>query len=475
MTSIFPDGELIQTVELGAIDDRSVRVWVRFADRMSVVASLESPGRVAVSQEIALSPWSDWTGAIVLALAEPAPGAPFSIAVGERRLAGHFAPEPGTATALTFGFGSCHMPYAEADGGEIVVRDADAAIYPAIRSDLLRAGGQLLLLTGDQMYADGLEPFSVRDALHDDDRAVLARYRRNYRGFFNQPGIRALRETFPTLCIWDDHEIYDNWGSTATKTPSDLRLFAAASHAYFEYQHTRNPGGDGAEPPFNWLHHWGDIAVLALDLRGARDYASGTMLGNRQWEWLQSWLTDDDASQVSTLFVVSSVPVTHTARWFTRGFDLVPERFSESIRDRWASTGFIASRDLLLDSLFAWQTDIPNRQVIILSGDVHCASAFTIRQRHGLGVIHQVTSSALTTPLVLEQILFNRTVVHGTNLLERRYRFKRHFLSLTHNYGGIRVEPLPDGGHQIIIAIRSWDARRQRLRTTGRLAVRPEH
>ncbi|MDQ3547980.1 MAG: alkaline phosphatase family protein [Chloroflexota bacterium] len=480
MASVFPDGELDNAVELGAIDERSVRVWVRFAGHASVSASLESLGRATVSQTLVLSEQSDWTGVIVLSLAEPAPDAPFSVLVNDQRRVGRFAPARGMAASLTFGFGSCHMPYAADESGQIVVREADASIYPAMRSDLQRAGGQLLLLAGDQIYADGLEPFSVRANLPvdgDDPRPLdnlLDRYRRDYRGFFNQRGIRALRENFPTLCIWDDHDIFDNWGSTAEKSPIDHRLFAAACRAYGEYQHSRNPGGGGSDPPFHWLHRWGDIVIMALDLRGARDYDSGTMLGMREWEWLQSWLTGDDAQRVSTLFVMSSVPVAHTARWFTRGFDLVPERFADSIRDRWSSTGFIDSRDALLDALFAWEAVAPNRQVIILSGDVHCASAFTIRQRDGAGVIHQVTSSAMTTRLTLEQMIFNRTVVHGTNLFERRYRFERHFLSLANNYGGIRVEPLPNGGHRIIVAIRSWDAKRGRLRTTGRLILKPE-
>ncbi|HYI14033.1 MAG TPA: hypothetical protein VEX37_01480, partial [Thermomicrobiales bacterium] len=161
-------------------------------------------------------------------------------------------------------------------------------------------------------------------------------------------------------------------------------------------------------------------------------------------------------------------------RWFARLFDFAPKRFAEPIRDRWCSTGFIDSRDRLLDKLFAWEADAPHRQVFILSGDVHCASAFTIRQRNGPGVIHQITSSAMTTPFSLKQMIFNRTVVHGTNLLERDYRFKRHFLSITHNYGGVRLEPLPTGGHRVIVAIRSWDEKRRRLRTTGRLVLTPD-
>ncbi|HYI16866.1 MAG TPA: alkaline phosphatase D family protein, partial [Thermomicrobiales bacterium] len=317
MPSIFPDGDLDDAVELGSIDDRSVRVWVRMANRPSITATLETANQLAVTRTFELSEDTDWTGVLVLELEQPAPAEPFSVHVGGQRLGGYFAPELGSQAALTFGFGSCHMPYAEGEDGQVVVREDDAAIYPAIRDDLRRAGGQLLLLAGDQIYSDELPPISVRRASTGDDgtpppvEELLRRYRRNYRGFFNQTGIRAMRETFPTLCIWDDHDIYDNWGSTAEKSPADLNLFAAASRAYSEYQHARNPDGDAVSPPFHWIQRWGDIAIVALDLRGARDYESGTMAGAEQWEWLRSWLAGEEARNVSTLFVMSSVPVTH--------------------------------------------------------------------------------------------------------------------------------------------------------------------
>ncbi len=475
MTSIFPDGELDNAVELGAFDERSVRVWVRFTGRKSVDAILRTPGQPDVVKTIPLSESSDWTGVLVLERDRPAPGSPFTVTIDEQHVHGRFAPSPGEPAALTFGFGSCHMPYAEDDAVGIVVRESDAAIYPAIQHDLMRAGADLLLLAGDQVYSDGLDSFSVRERpVTDDDDILLGQYRSNYRGFYNQTGMRQLREAFPTVSIWDDHDIFDNWGSTSEKTPYDLRLFNAACRAYGEYQHSRNPGDHRDKPPFHWATRWGDIGIVALDLRGARDYERGTMLGAEQWAWLQAWFRGEEAQSVSTVFVVSSVPVAHTARWFTLGFDLVPKRFAESIRDRWSSSGFIDSRDALLDELFSWQSRKSTRQVFILSGDVHCASAFTIRQRTGDGVIHQVTSSAFTTPLPLKQRVFNRTVVHGSNLFERNYRFQNHFLSLTHNYGGVRVEPVDSGGHRVIVAIRAWDPKRRALRTAHRMVVQAD-
>jgi phosphodiesterase/alkaline phosphatase D-like protein len=464
----------VDAVELGAITERSVRVWVRAPDQSSVTASLHVDGRAPVEASVALSEATDWTGAITLTLATPAPETPFTCRVGPVTRSGVLAPAPGTPAALTFGFGSCHMPYGWPDGA-IVVRD-DAQIYPAITADLQRAQARLLVLLGDQIYADMLPGIGIDDAVPGGPDVappldtVLRAYRQNYRGFFNEPGFRDLRQAFPTICMWDDHDILNDWGSRLSDTPRDRAVFAAASRAFCEYQHQRNPGGGIGTPPYMFTYTYGDIGFLALDLRGERDAATRTMLGEEQWERLHTYLTGEEAAQIQTLVVVSSVPLAHASRWFTLLMERLPGETPSSVRGRWSASRFIAERDRLLDHLFAWQAGAPQRQVVVLSGDVHCASAFTIRQRSGPGVITQITSSAMTTPLVLKQMVANRVVVRAANLFEPRYRFERQFLSITHNLGIARLIPLWTGGHRITLTIRSWNPHSQSLTTTGRLS-----
>ena len=474
----FPHGEMHDAVELGAVDDRSVRVWTRWPNDEPLLLALRPDGSEPVTAELRPKATTDWTASVTLTLPAPAPDTPFVVEGGGRALPGRFAPSPGAPASLTFGFGSCHMPYALKDR-KIIVRTDDAAIYPAVTRDLRTAEASLLLLTGDQIYADERPGISVRDDLgeeHDPPPldVALEAYRRNYRGFFNEPGFRGLRESLPALCMWDDHDIFDNWGSSRAKSPLDLRLYEAATRAYAEYQHPRNPGPAIDHPPFVWTMEHGDIGVLALDVRGKRNAVTGTMLGNEQWQAVRAYLTGNASAHIQTLFVISSVPVAHVARWFAMVFDLVPERFSTSVRDRWNAGQFIESRDVVLDALFDWQTAAPHRQVVILSGDVHCASAFSMRRRRGGGIIHQVTSSAMTTPLVAKQMAFNRLVVHAQNLFEPRYAFERHFLSITHNIGIARVERRQQGGHRVSLTIRSWNSKARKLATGGRLVVEPQ-
>lgn len=478
MTTVFPDGELADAAEVGAVDSRSVRLWVRQPGVEQIDAYIEVEGRPAVTETIHLSPDTDWTGAVTLSLAEPAPGARFHCTAGTHRLTGHLSPLPETHTGLVFGFGSCNLPFRATESG---VRVSTAAgIYPAIRDELLRERAAFMLLLGDQIYSDGVLSISVRDHLSGDlqhppppDEALNA-YRRITRGYLGQAGFRDLRASLPTYCMWDDHEIFDNWGSRLEKTPLDRRLFEAAGRAYCEYQHQRNPNGAIGPPPYHYTIRYGDVGFLVLDVRGARDYEHGRLLGESQWLDVERYLTGDDAGTLQTLFVVSSVPVAHVSRWMAKFFDDLPGSNADAVRDRWCSDRFVGGRNALLDRLFDWEAAAPARQVFLLSGDVHAASAFTIRRRRGPGVIRQFTSSALTTPSTRRQRMLNRIAVQRPNLFEPHYRFRRHLLSFRNNYGFVRVVPLPDGGHRVGFSVRSWHPDQGRLRTAGGLIGEPD-
>lgn len=472
----FPDGELDQAVELGAVDERGVRLWLRARGQPALTATLLVEGRPPVRGTVPLSAETDWTGALALALPEPAPGAAFTCTAGERTLSGRLAPAPGAPSRVVFGFGSCHLPFAVDRAVRLRLRQA-AAIYPAMRADLLRREAQFLLLVGDQIYADALAPLDVRRLAGErgplTPAGALAAYRLIARGFLGEAGVRRLRETFPTYCIWDDHEIIDSWGSRRSVSRDDRVLFAAASRAYVEYQHTRNPVGGLGPPPYHYAMQYGDVGVLVLDLRGARDYRRGQLLGAEQWRAVQTYL-GGAANIVSTLFVVASVPIAHASRWLALLGERLPGGYGDAVRERWCATAFLRERDALLAALLAWQQGAPRRQVVILSGDVHCASAFCIRPRRGPGRLLQLTSSAFTTPDPWFQRLMNRFAVRLPNLAEPRYRFRGGLITLRNNFGTVSADPLPGGGHHLRLTIRAWDARR-RLVTAAQIESNPRH
>lgn len=476
--SRFPEGELTDAAEIGAITDTSVRVWVRQPKASSVDAELLVEGRPPVRVTIPLSVDTDWTGYGEMILPEPAPGRLFECRVGSRRLHGRLAPSDNDHVGFNFGFGSCNRPFKVSGDGRVVLNNA-SGLYSAARQDLLDEQAAFLLLLGDQVYSDALDPLSIRDNLPGDEHnppplsVAIEAYRRVARGFLGQTGFQALREAFPTYCIWDDHDIFNDWGSRLHESPLDKLLFRAATRVFCEYQHSRNPGGEIGTPPFNYNFRYGTVGFLILDLRGSRSYQDGTMLGLEQWAAIQEYLNSAGAEEIQTLFVSVSVPIAHVSRWVVKLLEWLPGHKGDDVRDRWCADAFVESRDAFLDRLFAWQSERSYRQVILLSGDVHAANAFTIRQVDGPGVIRQFTSSALTTESPAIERWLNPVLTAGANLFESRYRFQRHFVFADNNYGLVRVEPLAGGGHRIEYVVRAWNASSLSLVTKEHLLATP--
>jgi alkaline phosphatase D len=463
------------------VDDRTVRIWVRSPGQPSVDAVLTVDGLAPLQQSASLSEDTDWCGVILFTLSAPAPGRSFTCHGASRTLIGRMAPSLGTPSPLAFAFGSCNRPFEEGPAGEIIYNQA-AGIYSAMCEDLEGAKAELLLLVGDQLYSDEIAQISVRDNLPGDenspppDAVAVDAYRQVYRGYLNPPRFRALRESRPTYCIWDDHDIFKTWGSRLEETPLDKTMFRAASRAYTEYQHIRNPDGSPEDsPPFNYTFEFGDIGFLVLDVRGARDYEAKTILGSEQWADVRSYLAGPKAAKVSTLFVVSSIPLAHTARWVGLIFSRLKGKYGDQLRDRWCANAFVGARDKLLNALCDWQIAAQGRQVIVLSGDIHVANAFTIRRREGGGVIEQFTSSALTTLSETSHRRINQLVTRWTNLFEPRFRFEKHFLAFENNFGLVKLKPRVDGGHDVTFEVRGWDPDAASLSTTARRRVAPAH
>jgi phosphodiesterase/alkaline phosphatase D-like protein len=236
----------------------------------------------------------------------------------------------------------------------------------------------------------------------------------------------------------------------------------------------RNPGPHDGHPPYHYTYQFGDAGFFVLDIRGLRDWSSGQMLGAEQWDDLIAYLDGPASEAISTLFVVSSVPLAHVARWMTLLFQRFPGRFADSVRDRWSAAAYRAQRDELLARLFGWQTERPGRQVIVLSGDVHVAGAYTLRPRRGPGKITQFTSSAFTTPLTSFERYTNVLAARGSNLFEPRWRFRRHFICYANNAGLVRLTALPSGSHIVEFLVRGWNRRERKLRTVARHSSAPE-
>jgi alkaline phosphatase D len=462
----FPDGELGAWFVLGDVTDRSVRVWAR--DPNGPVEARLIVGNDQRSASIETDPARDHVGAVVLDMGASRSGASFELSVGDEVRQGRFAPSPGLPAAFTFAFGSCHEPFSghQADGR--VERHAGAAIYPAITRLLAERQASFALWLGDQVYSDAVSEASVRQKAAEvpsiTDEELLDAYRHLYRGFFNERGFRALAELIPAYLMWDDHDIFDGWGSLIDRTEFDERVYRAAERAFVEYQHLRNPSGElSSGPPFGYSFWHADVGFHVLDLRGERDFNAGRVMGADGWGRLDEFLQSATERGVKTVFLGASVPVVHASPALMTALERLRTSSGRDVRDRWSVPTFAAERTRLVDRLFAWQSAEPRRQIIVLSGDVHVGAAFNVRSRTGKGQFHQWTSSALSTPDGIKHVLVNRLLTKFVRLGERELRVWRRGLATSNNVGLVEVDPDSGGGHVVRLTVHQYDEKTDKV------------
>ena len=481
MRFTFPDGELERWAVLGRVTTSSVGVWLRDPAATSHVARLRVGGQVAAEASLVPDPTHDGVATVDIRLDDARPGEAFEVEVAGMRRAGRFAPPENEPSAFAFGFGSCHQPFEEALLGDELRCHAVAGIYPRMAELLRREHARFLLLIGDQVYSDGVSSASVRARLDRDDvtDAELAEiYRHLYRGYFNEQGFRALQEALPAYLTWDDHDIFDGWGSQLDPQDFDRRLFRAAELAYREYQQLRNPRGRlDAEPPYAYPFWYGDVGFFVTDLRGCRSYQEGRIMGDRQWTMLDEFFAEAGERDTRTVFLATSVPPVHLSPALVAAAAWMPGSKGSDVRDRWDLPAFRHERQALLERCFAWRAARGGRQVVLLGGDVHVGAAFRVQPRRRTGwprgVIHQWTSSALTTPGGLEHRLTNAIGTTLVNFGERSVVARRQGLDGYNNFGLVRVTPRAEGGHRLRFSLHEYDARGDRLREQFHVEAEP--
>ncbi|WP_336204686.1 alkaline phosphatase D family protein [Nonomuraea sp. LPB2021202275-12-8] len=346
----------------------------------------------------------------------------------------------------TIAFGSCRTSVPH-DAAHILTHGHDVLRSLGVHLAKTDAdpGPDLLLLLGDQVYADGPSPemlefiHSRRDTEPKNEIADFEEYAELYRLAWTDPDIQWVLSTVPTAMIFDDHDLRDDWNTSLTwrhqmaKTSWWQRRVVAGLGAYWVYQHLGNlspqeraddpllrmlmeSGEDGAaaldsfaaradaDPSSNrwsYARDLGHSRLVMVDTRCARQLTprNRRMLDPVEWAWLE-----DQASQpADRLIIGSSIPfllpegVHGVQNWNEALCDgawgPVVARLSEIFRqavdlEHWAA--FRRSFDDLARLLIGL-----GKPVLVLSGDVHYSYVSKART----GPVYQIVCSPIRNPL----------------------------------------------------------------------------
>ncbi|MFM9589693.1 alkaline phosphatase D family protein [Streptomyces scabiei] len=354
----------------------------------------------------------------------PEPGSPFP------------PPEirtPAEGDTVRVAFGSCRWAAPPAGEPDPVGPDAldTLAVRLAAEPDAERP--DVLLLLGDQVYADETSKATRRwlAARRDlteppgDQVADYEEYTHLYYESWLDPQIRWLLSTVPSCMIFDDHDVIDDWNTSESwladmrATPWWRERILSGLMSYWVHQHLGNlspaelaadplhaavratPDGtdalrahadaadrDPASVRWSYRRDFGRVRVLMLDSRAARvlDERNRSMLDPGEAQWLRTQALDARGSY-DHLLIGTSLPwllphLVHDAEAWSAALCRGERgerwtRFGEKLRrgadlEHWAAfpSSFEDLTRLIAEA--GSGADAP-ATVLVLSGDVHHA------------------------------------------------------------------------------------------------------
>jgi hypothetical protein len=363
------------------------------------------------------------------------------------------------AGPLRLVFGSCRVAAPHAPPWTVPSGDGTGVGRDALRAYALRLRGAapeqwpaLLLLVGDQVYADATGP-EVRAFIRSRrdpgqppglEVADFEEYTRLYQVAWSDPPVRWLLATVPSAMVCDDHDVHDNWNCSAAwlaavrATSWWRERVTGALMAYWLYQHlgnlapaelaadatfqtlkgTAGSGQDGAAwlrqqatawdrgetgPGFSHARRLGATRLVVVDVRGDRVLAPHReLVAAARWRQVDRWLAGD----ADHLVVVSSLPwlLAPAAHYLEAWSEAVCAgawgrrlaRLGERLRQRlalehWAA--FASSFDRLaaaIGDVGAGRRGAPPSSILVLSGDVHYSYLARARWPAAAGVRSRV-------------------------------------------------------------------------------------
>jgi hypothetical protein len=370
---------------------------------------------------------------------------------------------PGRQGEFRIAFGSCrYATPGTVDTADHIPPDALDAYADRVARLPEDRWPDALVLLGDQVYADELTPHTRRGlSLRRGEPAPqgsevwnFEEYTRLYAESWSDPHVRWLLSTVPSSMIFDDHEMIDDWNTSAawratvTAEAWWTERISAGLASYWIYQQLGNLSpqelaenktwqgvlglaeDDDAEPllremaeqadtdprsvRWSFVRHWGGARLIMVDSRAGRvlDEPARRMLDDDEFAWVESALNRAVEDGVEHLIIGTSLPwllphaihnierwnetlnVRHHGRWRGR----LAERLRQAADlEHWAAFGDSFERlGSALVRVARGEHGPAPATALVLSGDVHHAySAELVRPGDLTTRVHQLTVSPL--------------------------------------------------------------------------------
>jgi alkaline phosphatase D len=336
----YPASETVkQGPFLGHVDDDDAVVWARLpagGRHGATATSRDGAHRVSASGDAVEA--NDWCVHWRFASLRPAMSyrITFPEAVGLEPIELRTAGPPATPARVTLAFGSC-------------ASFADSSIWTRMAAEC--PDGMVLL--GDTPYIDSTE---------------LRWQRWAYRRFASVPQFAGASRRIPVWGTWDDHDFGKDAADGTLPGKDQVRK------AFLEYRSNAD-AGTGADGIYTRFRR-GPVEVFLLDTRwfaktepSWANPARPTLLGRKQWEWLQAGLLASDAP----FKILASGMI-----WDVKG----------KAGDAWGAYQYER------DALEQWLGEKQIPGVILMGGDIHVSRLlkYPTRERVGYDLFQFIVS-----------------------------------------------------------------------------------
>lgn len=319
--------------------------------------------------------------------------------------------------------GDVRIVYVSCNGQEHADADRPAAernaMWRRLAAEHARAPFSLVLRGGDQLYADEVfqshpdlaqwaataRAENTEQAFRPDMRKAAERhFFQRYLTLYAQPEIAHLNARVPSLMMWDDHDIFDGWGSLPERlldSPVGRGLFEIARRMFMLFQLGATDemppvGGDASErQSLIQVVRFPRFSVIAPDLRSERRPTQ--VMGPAGWAAFERALAQTDRGD--RILLMSSVPLFGPRlSWIEKLLDVIPgvQKYEDDMLDQWQSRSHRKEWRRILETLqhSAFEGGNP---ITVLSGEIHLATRSEMAFSDGT-VMHQLVASGIAHP-----------------------------------------------------------------------------
>ena len=298
----------------------------------------------------------------------------------------------------------------------------------------------LMLMGGDQVYADEiwesgrcplLREWSHLGAQAQQKAQVSPALAKEIEDFYNglyldrwkAKDMANMLAAIPSVMMWDDHDIFDGWGSYPSQRhncPVFQKVFLEASRVFQVFQlrcSTRSRlNANPDREHFSLRLQFREYHILALDNRAERTIEQ--IMSRDHWDDVKQYLDALPAQDLKNLLVLSGVPVVYRSFATVESvFESTPwnEELQDDVQDHWSARTHQAERIkfvmIFLNFLHAKTSELENPpvgadpsplrsapRVVLLSGDVHVGAVGQVWDAPRQVGLTQIISSGIVHP-----------------------------------------------------------------------------